>query len=93
MTETRTARAGLAFGVLKYVALWVLGSLVWIVLNDIVVPMRDYVDRTAQTEAAQTGIDYIMYQGWDWFPLWLGLLAAIMIYRRSTTEAALGGMR
>lgn len=87
MVETRVRRAGLAYGLIKYMSMWVLGSLLWIVLNELVQPMRQQALDLTKTAYAEQGIQWIAFQAWDWAPLWLGLLAMVMILRRSVTES------
>jgi hypothetical protein len=39
----------------------------------------------AISESAQNGVTY-MSQAWEWFPLWLGLLAFVLIVASSSRQ-------
>ena len=80
----------LAYKTIVYIGTWVLGSMVWVVLDNPVNKMRDQAMGMAQTEAAQKGLQWIAFEAWDWFPLWIGILALILILSGAARESTRG---
>jgi hypothetical protein len=84
--DTQTiGRARLAYQNVIFMLTWVLGTMIWLVFDESVQKMLDFMADAAISESAQNGVMY-MSQAWEWFPLWLGLLAFVLIVASSSRQ-------
>lgn len=87
MSQTRTRRAALGYKTLVYFGTLIVGGLVFIVFDRIIVPMRVQMSRYSQTQYSANGIEWVAYQAWDWWPLFLVLLALVMYVAAGARES------
>ena len=85
--RTRVRRAALGYKTLVYFGTLIVGALVFIVFDAIVKPMRSQMSQFSQTQYSQNGITWVAHQAWDWWPLFLVLLAIVMFVAAGSRES------
>lgn len=89
-THPGTGRAGLAFGLIKFVLIFVVGALLYVGLDRAFQEIMSAQAAHTDTQAAATGADWIA-QGWEWMPFIIALLAFVMLLSRAFLERDIGG--
>lgn len=83
-------RAGLAFALVKFGLIFVVGAMLWVALDPAFQELVTAQDAHTSTQAATTGYDWIE-QAWNWMPFFVAMLAFIMLVARAFVERQLGG--